>query len=104
MLPVTIKKAYIISSEYWDTYINQKIEIECDITEQIQTLFGEDYNWNNTFYKPDSLSGIDCIGKTIYVIYDNPNSTREKDDCYAIQIKDADTYINPGMSWPLKNV
>ena len=66
---------------YYTQYIGPPIKLSYiefnnqkeDITSIIQTLYGENLNWNKKFYKAESLQIPNIIGKTLYIEFDNPN-------------------------------
>ncbi len=93
-----ILNAFIISSEYWDSF-PETITCEYDITNELKTMCGENFDWNNgTLYKASMLNNNDFIGKTLYILYDkydkhgNPNYN-------VVKLENENTIINPPLNW-----
>jgi hypothetical protein len=68
-----------------------------DITEQMQTLYGEDKNWNNrTIYFKDFATEKD-IGKDLQLKWKRHNGRM---DCVIIRIRDLESSFHGDLFFP----
>lgn len=60
-----------------------------DVLEQFQSLYGDDRNWNNQFYKASELFSDEDVGKVVYLEFyrsygEGSDSSRVSTACYPL--------------------
>ena len=73
-----------------------------DITDIIQKLYSENFNWNGELYTAKSLQIPNIIGKDLYIEFDNPNTFFPNNiDYMKCTINSEELVINQPLFMPL---
>ena len=96
-------------SEYYENYIGPPIKLSYieingekqDITDVMQKIYGENFNWNGRVCRAKTLEIPNVIGSTLYIEFDNPNPNfPNRKEFMQCEINNEEMIINHALFTP----